>query len=135
MISKLERSQSFEIWKAARYANWTGLPVAVLFLTQELSAHLRDENPDLAVEIAEGTKEICEHVIENAEEMSKWSGSASNEEQCFFDKCQNKGKKNRHDSDTKLIRTIKILLDLYPESAMTAKRKHSRERFAPADHS
>lgn len=130
MIGHLERSEQFDLWKIARYANWTGLPVSVIMLVQELAAHLRDNRVELATEIASATKALCDRILEGGERLAGAdpgpSADLTNVAREHLTKCHNKDK-HAEDSrqlaaDYKFFLIADELFRAYPERALRAKR-------------
>lgn len=128
MVNDLENSKRFHLWKAARYANWSGLPVALILLIQELSAHLRDDEKKLAVTIAKATRNLCDHVIENVDSLANGNSDdkKSEEQKALLDNAFQAGFTAE---DVELILIFDNLISSYDEEALNAKRKDSQERF------
>lgn len=129
IVNKLENSESFDLWKVARYANWSGLPVSVIMLVQELAAHLRDGKIDLAKEIAAGATVLCKHVVDDAERLSgiepgPGSDKTTSERDQLLKLCKNKDPEDpKEDSKRdKLVLIADELFRRYPKSALSAKR-------------
>lgn len=125
VVRRLEIGEAFAIWKLARYANWSGYPVSIILLVQELSAHLRDGKTQLAIQIAEATKQLCEQTILNAERLCGDENDivtllSAEERVRFIESCA-----NLEESDTDRDRFVLIaneLFRMYEESAHEAKR-------------
>lgn len=129
-VNRLERSKSFDIWKVARYANWSGYPVSVIMLIQELSSHLRDGKLELVKQIATATASVCKHAVENADRLSgqgsgAGEGMSSAQRAEFVADCRNTDPSSEKD----VIYLIALeLLKKYPEEALEAKRTEWRDK-------
>lgn len=138
MIGELERSERFDVWKIARYANWSGVPVSVIMLVQELAAHLRDNKADLAKAIAAATIDVCNSVLENSDRLAGQSpgpGNDLSEERRSHITTHCRNRDGRSETEEALAKNDKFyliadeLFRRYPVSALDLKRAEWRDRL------
>lgn len=131
-VHGLEKSQHFDVWKIARYANWSGYPVSVILLVQELSAQLRDGELELVSEIAEATIKVCKLAIDEKHRLASnrlddlGQGRSRGSKEEFVSRCRNTESQNS-DQD-RLFLIADELFKAYPESALVAKRSEWQKR-------
>jgi hypothetical protein len=73
LIDAIENRQRLKIWQLSRYANWYGMPAGAILLFSQFASHLRDgsaEDVELTKTVAQAVKQICDYVIENADNLA-----------------------------------------------------------------
>ena len=139
LVNALEHQEKLKIWHLGRYANWCGMPPGAIILFSQLASHLRDgdlEDMQLSKSIAEAVKEVCQYVIDSADQLAvresdKGAGAPRDRKlEALVRGCEYKDQseeQKRHDA--RLVHALHRILSRYPPEAKELYRRHARKKF------
>ena len=140
LIDALENQERLKVWHLGRYANWFGMPPGAIILFSQLASHLRNGNPEdleLTKSIAAAVKEVCEHVIANAEQLvdgaPNSNGTSKTKDrklETLMRECAYKNANAKQKlEDGRLIFALYQIMNRYASAAKTLYQSHSRTKF------
>ena len=140
IMSLIEKSKRGHYWHFARYANWSGLPVGVLFLLSRFVADLRENEPEEVRKLAAAVIALCKHADAEADRLAAVNIDKLSADEKEFDALYQRAqrdpgsnKKNRTRRRTALI--ARDLINAYPEQARAAQRSYAKRHRQPDEDS